>query len=69
MMPRQSSCRPPTKRMRQAREGQPDTGSPKRSVFIIITMSAMKATRHITMPLIEAMESGFVENAKMPSRE
>ena len=49
-------------------EGQPEVGSPKISVLTMIKMIATNATRQNTIPITDAITSGAVEKATMPSK-
>ena len=53
--------------MMQIVEGHPLTGSPNNNVFAIMTIMAIKATKHIMIPKIVAIERGRVVNATIPS--
>ena len=55
------------KMMMEARDGHPSTGSPKSKARTMMKINAKKATMHRSVPATEAMESGTVENATMPS--
>lgn len=66
-MPIKKSWTPPTKRIRQARLGQPLTGSPKMRVLQMMTIMAIKAMRQNTIPKKAARVRGTVEKATIPS--
>ena len=63
-----SSCIPPIKSMITTVEAQPATGSPNTSLLIMIKSIAIIATIKLNTPAIEAMYSGALENATIPSR-
>ena len=48
--------------------GQPDVGSPKTRVLIIITIIIINEIKQNRKPAIEAIASGAVEKATIPSR-
>ena len=62
----QKSWTPPKNNMRETIEGQPLTGSPKRSVLPMIYSIKIKAMIQERMPTIEAIANGAVENARIP---
>ena len=64
-----SSWKPPMSKMTVMRDGQPDVGSPKTKVRIIITAIRIKAKIHDRMPPKKAMLSGASEKLTMPSKE
>ena len=68
-IPVQKNCTPLVIRMMHTREGQPDTGSPKISFRTMINMIIKKAMIQNSTPTKEAIRSGAVENAVIPSRE
>ena len=68
-MPVQKNCTPLVIRIIHTSEGQPDTGSPKISLRTIINMIIIKAITQNNTPTNEAIKSGAVENAVIPSRE
>ena len=53
--------------MIQARDGQPPTGSPQRSVLMMITRIAIKAMMQNSNPTTAEITSGVVEKATIPS--
>ena len=68
MIPIQNSWIPLTKKIIQAKLGQPDVGSPKIIVLIIIAIIKMNAIIQKIIPAIELIASGTVEKAIIPSR-
>lgn len=49
--------------------GQPETGSPKISARININKTPIKENRQHKSPINDAIDSGTVENATIPSKE
>ena len=68
MIPKKNSCSPPMNIIRQAKLGQPLTGSPNASVFTIIIRIATKEIRQSIIPTIAEITNGVVENANIPSK-
>ena len=68
MIPKKNNCNPPIKIIIQARDGQPDTGSPNINVFIMIIKIKTKEMIQQIRPINADNTNGFVENANIPSR-
>ena len=56
-------------RIMHTREGQPETGSPKISFLTMINTIIRKAITQNRIPTKEAISSGAVEKAVIPSRK
>ena len=69
MIPIQNSWIPPIITIIHTMEGQPEVGSPKIKVFIMINMINKNATIHIKIPKKDARAKGAVEKPMIPSKE
>ena len=68
MIPKKNNCNPPMNMIRQAKLGQPLTGSPNTRVFITITRITIKEIKQSIIPTIAEITNGVVENANIPSK-
>ena len=67
-MPMQNSCTPAKNRMMHTRDGHPKALPPDTSWRTMTNRMAKKDAAHKISPSTDAMASGAVEKAMMPSR-
>ena len=65
----QNNWIPPIITIMHTIDGQPEVGSPKIKVFIIIKIIKKNATIHIKIPKKDASANGAVEKPIIPSQE
>ena len=65
----QNNWRPLTRKIIQTKDGQPDVGSPKIRVLIIIMIIIKNAIKQKRTPKTDDKTNGTVEKAVIPSKE